>query len=79
MDMNKRAVSQLPAEEKPVTAPATSWWASDAIAAFGMQIATGAVCSKESGIEKSRTFTALLRGTATSDPPPQEPTAAAPS
>jgi thiamine pyrophosphate-dependent acetolactate synthase large subunit-like protein len=33
MDMNKRAVSQLPAEEKPVTAPATGWWASDAIAA----------------------------------------------
>ena len=33
MDMNKRAVSQLPAEEKPVTGPATSWWASDAIAA----------------------------------------------
>ena len=31
--MNKRAVSQPPAAEKPVTAPATSWWASDTIAA----------------------------------------------
>jgi hypothetical protein len=34
--------------------------ASEVSAAFGMQIATGAVCSNESGIEKSRTFTQLL-------------------
>jgi acetolactate synthase I/II/III large subunit len=33
MDMNKRAVSQPPVEEKPVAAAATSWWGSDAIAA----------------------------------------------
>ena len=33
MDMNKRAVSQPSADEKPLAAPPTSWWGSDAIAA----------------------------------------------
>jgi thiamine pyrophosphate-dependent acetolactate synthase large subunit-like protein len=33
MDMNKRAVSRPAADEKPVAAPATSWWGSDAMAA----------------------------------------------
>src|SRR5262245_17018097 len=33
MDMNKRAVSQPPAAEKPVGARPTTWWGSDAIAA----------------------------------------------
>ena len=33
MDMNKRAVSEPSTDERPVAAPATSWWGSDAIAA----------------------------------------------
>lgn len=33
MDLDKRAVSQSPAEERPLAAPPTSLWGSDAIAA----------------------------------------------
>jgi hypothetical protein len=40
---------------------ATAWWAStlpasEASAPFGMRMATGGVCSNESGIDSRRTF-----------------------
>jgi hypothetical protein len=45
---------------------ATEWWgsrlpASDDSAPFGIRIATDGMCSEESGIENSRTFTVRPR------------------
>src|SRR5207249_8235711 len=59
------------------SATATLWWsstlpASDASAPFGIRIATGGMCSKESGIESRRTFIPVTsyRFPATSHQPP---------